>query len=155
MKMFKLLLIACFLSVTLNSLFVQCQRWRSGEGVGNDKFKLMQISIKPHWFTTVKPQQSASYQHYGESNGNAQVFRNDFNLFGVSLVNGKPRISNIGHGHEFPNGVRINGGLALSQDRFLGRPVGGNIGIKMPLKRDLERQKQQKEQEEQNTSNRF
>lgn len=162
MKMLKFLLIACFLSVTLDALFVQGQWWRSGVGNDlkvipisakpNDKFKFMPITVKPHWFTTSKPQWSVAYQHYGKWNGNAQVIRDDFNLFGVSLVDGKPRISNIGYGHEFPNGVRIHGGATLSQDKFLGRIVGGNIGMKIPLKRDLERQKQQ---EEQDISNRF
>jgi hypothetical protein len=141
--MMKLLLIACLLSVALDSLFVQCQWARYGGGGGYGRFNIP-AEVKPQW--------SSSGSFYGNNlgklNGNVQFDRNDFNMFGLSLDNGRPRISNLGYGHEFSNGVRVHGGVDLSQDRFLGRPVGGNIGIRIPFKRDLERQIQLEQQQQ-------
>ena len=153
--MMKLLLIACLLSVALDSLFVQCQWARYGGGFG--RFNVP-AEVKPQWSSSgfnvpaeVKPQWSSSGSFYGNNlgklNGNVQLDRNDFNMFGLSLDNGRPRISNLGYGHEFSNGVRVHGGVDLNQERFLGRPVGGNIGIRIPFKRDLERQIQLDEAE--------
>jgi len=173
--MMKLLLIACLLSVALDSLFVQCQWPRYGGGGGYGRFNIptdiklpqpsqnqfsssvFHNSIFPNneKFKTNQEMNkwSSSGSFYGNNlgklNGNAQFDRNDFNMFGLSLDNGRPRISNLGYGHEFSNGVRVHGGVDLSQDRFLGRPVGGNIGIRIPFKRDLERQIQlEQEQQE-------
>ena len=123
----KFLIISCFLTLTIDPFFVQCQWWKSA---------------KPQWSSSG----SYSGNSLGKLSGNAQFNRNDFNMLGLSLDNGKPRISNLGYGHEFQNGVRVHGGIDLSQDRFLGRPIGGNIGVVIPFKRDLERQKQIQEQ---------
>jgi hypothetical protein len=139
--MMKLLLIACMLSIALDSHFVQCQWARYGGGYG--RFNVP-AEVKPQW--------SSSGSFYGNNlgklNGNVQLDRNDFNMFGLSLDNGRPRISNLGYGHEFSNGVRVHGGVDLNQERFLGRPVGGNIGIRIPFKRDLERQIQLQHQQQ-------
>jgi hypothetical protein len=79
--------------------------------------------------------------------GNVQFDRNGFNMFGISLDDGKPKISNLGLGYEFPNKVSVYGGATLSQDKLLGKPVGGIIGVRIPIKRDLNRQTQLQQQE--------
>jgi hypothetical protein len=139
--MMKLLLIACLLSIALDSLFVQCQWARYGGGYG--RFNVP-AEVKPQWSSPG----SFYGNNLGKLNGNVQLDRNDFNMFGLSLDNGRPRISNLGYGHEFSNGVRVHGGVDLNQERFLGRPVGGNVGIRIPFKRDLERQIQLEQQQQ-------
>jgi hypothetical protein len=165
--MVKSTFLICLLGLTVQVFLVQCQlskifdNWYNPEAklpklperpqyqIPNNIFripnyeKLMQKQEIEKWSARLYP----SNRKQGNI-GNAQFDRNDFNMFGLSLDKGKPKISNLGYGHEFQNGVRVYGGATLSQDKFLGKPVGGIIGVRIPLKRDLDRQIQLQQQQE-------